>query len=137
MKRDAIHFDPLMLLGAKRRVEADDADQIALLVLIALDAAKRGAAPTSLANTLTEHLLASAAVWSQSGNRKLYVVAVEAWTALRSACARPTEMLDLTTGEYKAIRIAISFYVRALPQIETGALAAAHAKALQQLRGAA
>lgn len=135
MKREAIILNPLDVLGAKQRIEPEDVDKIALAVLVSLDAAKRGEAPASLSNTLTEHLLASAAVWSQIGNRRLYDVAVIAWKAMLRACSRPTALLDLTTGEYRAIRMAISYYLRALPKIEAGTLAAAHAKALQQLRG--
>ncbi|KQQ40447.1 hypothetical protein ASF61_06750 [Duganella sp. Leaf126] len=127
--------NPLDVLAAKRLIEPEDVDRIALLVLIALDAAKRGAAPASLANTLTEHLLTSAALWSQQGNRRLYEKSVLAWEALRKACARPTALLDLTTGEYAAIRLSIAYYVRALSRVEVGALAAAHVKALEQLRG--
>ena len=126
--------NPLDVLAAKRLIEPEDVDKIALLVLIALDAAKRGQAPASLANTLTEHLLTSAAIWSQQGNRRLYDKSVLAWTALRKACARPTALLDLTTGEYAAIRLSIAYYVRALPKLEVGVLAVAHDKALRQLR---
>lgn len=132
--RDTYLANPLDLLAAKRLIEADDVDKIALLVLVALDAAKRGAAPASLANTLTEQLLTSAAIWSQQGNRPLYDRSVKAWNALRKACARPTQLLDLTTSEYAAIRLAISYYVKALPRIEVGVLAVAHDKALRQLR---
>ena len=128
--------NPRDVLAAKRLIEPEDVDKIAMLVLISLDAAKRGAAPASLANTLTEHLLASAAIWSQKGNRQLYERAVKAWTALRKACARPTALLDLTTGEYAAIRLSIAYYVKALPKLEVGVLAVAHDKALRQLRAA-
>lgn len=127
--------DPLDLLAAKRRIDADTVDQLALAVLLALDAAKRSAAPASVANTLTEHLLTSVAIWSQTGNKPLYLIGAKAWQALIKACARPTELLDLTTGEYAAIRRAISYYLRALPQIEIGVLVAAQGKAFAQLRG--
>jgi len=132
--RQTFVANPLDVLAAKRLIEPEDADKIAMLVLIALDAAKRGQAPASLANTLTEHLLTSAAIWSQQGNRRLYDKSVLAWTALRKACARPTALLDLTTGEYAAIRLSIAYYVRALPKLEVGVLAVAHDKALRQLR---
>ena len=132
--RQTFVANPLDVLAAKRLIEFEDADKIALLVLIALDAAKRGQAPASLANTLTEHLLTSAAIWSQQGSRRLYDKSVLAWTALRKACARPTALLDLTTGEYAAIRLSIAYYIRALPKLEVGVLAVAHDKALRQLR---
>ncbi|TYQ19894.1 UNVERIFIED_ORG: hypothetical protein JN05_01262 [Zoogloea ramigera] len=132
--RQTLLANPLDLLAAKQVVGQEDADATALVVLIALDAAKRGLAPASLANTLTEHLLTSAAVWSQQGNRRLYDKAVLAWAALLKACARPTALLDLTTGEYAAIRLSIAYYVRALPKLEVGVLAVAHEKALRQLR---
>lgn len=132
--RQTFVANPLDLLAAKQAVGREDADATALVVLIALDAAKRGMAPASLANTLTEHLLTSAAIWSQQGNRRLYDKSVLAWTALRKACARPTALLDLTTGEYAAIRLSIAYYVRALPKLEVGVLAVAYDKALRQLR---
>lgn len=127
--------NPLDLLAAKQLVGREEGDKTTLLVLIALDAAKRGAAPPALANTLTEHLLTSAAIWSRAGNHVQYEVTVKAWVALRKALARPTTLLDLTTSEYTAIRVAISYYVRALPALEVGKLAAAYGKALRQLRG--
>jgi hypothetical protein len=127
-------LNPLDVLAGKQSVGQEEADKTALLVLIALDAAKRGAAPASLANALTEHLLTSAAIWSQQGNRPLYDKTVLAWGHLRKACARPTALLDLTTGEYAVIRLAISYYVRALPKLEVGVLAAGYEKALRQLR---
>jgi hypothetical protein len=132
--RQTFLANPLDLLAAKQVVGQEDADATALVVLIALDAAKRGLAPAPLANTLTEHLLTSAAVWSQMGNKQLYDKSVLAWSALRKACARPTTLLDLTTGEYAAIRLSIAHYVRALPKLEVGLLAVAYDKAIRQLR---
>lgn len=123
------------LIAVKQRIDADTCDQLAMAMLLALDAAKRGAAPAPVANTLTEHLLTSVAVWSQMGNKPLYAAGVKAWDALRKACARPTALLDLTTGEYAAISKSISFYVRALPRLEIGVLVAAQQRALAQLRG--
>lgn len=125
--------DMFDLIAAKQRIDPDTVDQLATAVLLALDAAKRGAAPPGMANTLTEHLLTSIAIWSQLGSKQQYAVGVKAWNALRKACARPTAFLDLTTGEYSAIRLAISLYVRALPKLEIGTLIAAQGKAFAQL----
>jgi len=133
--RQTFVANPLDVLAAKQVVGQEDADATALVVLIALDAAKRGLAPVHLTNVLTEHLLTAAAVWSQMGNRKLYDVSVKAWYAQVNACARPTALLDFTTGEYAAIRLAISHYVRALPVLEVGTLAAAHSKVMRELYG--
>ena len=121
------------LIAAKQRIDTDTVDQLAMAVLLALDAAKRGVAPPGMANTLTEHLLTSVAVWSQLGNKQQYTIGVKAWDALRKACARPTALLDLTTGEYASIRLAIGHYVQALPKLEIGVLVAAQAKAFAQL----
>jgi hypothetical protein len=132
--RQTFLANPLDLLAAKQVVGQEDADATALVVLIALDAAKRGLAPAPLANTLTEHLLTSAAIWSQMGNKRLYDKSVVGWSALLKACARPTVLLDLTTAEYAAIRLSIAHYLRALPVAEVGVLALAYDKALRQLR---
>lgn len=126
--------DMFDLIAVKQRIEPDVVDHVALAVLLALDAAKRGLAPAPMANTLTEHLLTSVAIWSQMGNKPLYLAGVKAWQALSKACARPTQLLDLTTGEYAAIRLAISHYVRALPRLEIGVMTRAQGKAYAQLR---
>jgi len=123
------------LIAVKQRISEEDVFNVSLAVLLALDASKRGLAPAPVANTLTEHLLTSVAIWSQMGNKPLYLAGVKAWEALRKACARPTALLDLTTGEYAAIRIAISHYVRALPLLEIGVFTRAQGRALEQLRG--
>lgn len=133
--RQTFVANPLEVLAAKQVAGQEDADATALVVLIALDAAKRGLAPVHLTNVLTEHLLTAAAVWSQMGNRKLYDAAVVAWQAQCKACARPTALLEFTTGEYAAIRLAISHYVRALPVLEVGTLAVAHSKVMRELYG--
>jgi len=127
-------LDPLAILAMKRHIDTDTCDQVAMVVLLAIDAAKRGAAPAPVANTLTEHLLTSVAFWAQTGNKRLHEAGVKAWEALRKAKARPTALLDLTTGEYAAIRLAVSYYVRALPRLEIGVLVMAQQSALAQLR---
>jgi hypothetical protein len=126
--------NPLDLLEAKQKIDPETVDLLSLAVLLALDAAKRAAAPAAVANTLTEHLLTSAAIWSITGNKPLYKVAAKAWDALRKASARPTKLLDLTTGEYAAIRLAVAYYVRALPKLELGVMLKAQEKAFAQLR---
>ena len=126
--------DMFDLIAVKQRIDPDVVYDVSMAVWLALDAAKRGAAPAGAANTLTEHLLTSAAIWSQMGNAPLYAVSVKAWNALVKACARPTDLLDLTTGEYAAIRPAIDNYVRALPKLEVGVMTRAQDKAFAQLR---
>lgn len=129
--RDRVN--PLLRIAAKTKVGQEEADTIALIVLLALDAAKRGQATTAAANTLTEHLMAGVLLWARQGNRALYDRATAAWLAMCKACARPTELLDLTTTEYKAIRLAISYYLRAIPQLEAGVLVGAFLEAQRKL----
>jgi hypothetical protein len=131
--RDQIN--PLVRIAAKTKVGAAETDKIALVVLTALDAAKRGAAPASLANTLTEHLMVGILLWARQGNRALYDTATAAWLALCKACARPTDLLDLTTSEYAAIRKAVGYYLRAIPQLEAGILVGAFLEAQNKLKG--
>lgn len=133
MRKAAIN--PLEIIAAKQKVGRDEADKIALPVLISLDAAKRGQAPSVLANTLTEHLLMAVTIFSKAGNRPLYDCAAKAWMALCKACARPTVLLDLTTGEYAAIRVAIAYYLRALPNLEMCVLLYAASNAMGKLNG--
>ncbi len=131
MKKVAIN--PLEVIAGKQKVGGEQADAIALVVLISLDAAKRGAAPAVLANTLTEHLLMAVTIFSRAGNKPLYNCAAKAWMALCKACARPTKLLDLTTGEYAAIRVAVAYYLRALPNLQMCVLAYAASHAMVKL----
>jgi hypothetical protein len=127
--------NPLDVLAAKRLLDSADVFMIRMAVLTALDAAKRGLATGRMANTLSQHLLTACAIWSQQGNRPAYVAGAKAWAAHSKALARPTSLLDLTTGEYAAIRLAVRHYVIALPLLEMGAYLAAQLKAVTELEG--
>jgi len=126
-------INPLMLIAAKNKPDQESVDKIHWVVLTALDAAKRGKCPNSLANTLTEHLMVGVLMWSKMGNRPLYDRAVAAWLAMGKACQRPTELLDLTTTEYQAIRHALQYYLRAIPQMEIGKIASLFLEAQRKL----
>lgn len=126
-------YNPLALFAGKQLVGQVDADYIALPVLISLDAAKRGQAPASLCNCITQHLLIACVIWTKLANKPMYDRSVAAWNAMVKACARPTDLLDLTTGEYQAIRTALSYYLRALPKVEVGTLSYAFKTALATL----
>jgi hypothetical protein len=126
-------INPLMLIAAKNKPDQESVDKIHMVVLTALDAAKRGKCPNGLANTLSEHLLVGVLMWSKMGNRPLYDRAVTAWTAMGKACQRPTDLLDLTTSEYQSIRRAMQHYLRAIPHLEIGQLAGAFLEAQKKL----
>lgn len=126
-------INPLMLIAAKNKPDQESVDKIHMVVLTALDAAKRGKCPNGLANTLSEHLLVGVIMWSKMGNRPLYDRAVKAWLAMGKACQRPTDLLDLTTTEYQAIRHALQYYLCAIPQLEIGKLASLFLEAQRKL----
>lgn len=118
--------DTLQIVADKMKMQSAEIDDLALPLLIALDAAKRSKAPHSLSNTLARHLLAATYIMAKIGNKALYTAMADAWVALKTACERPTQLLDLTTKEYQAIRKAISYYLRTLPQIELAMLVGAY-----------
>lgn len=124
---------PLDVISRKTKLLQEDVDEICLVILLALDAAKRGRAPHSMSNTLCEHLLASYALWRKVGNEALAKRAEEAWEALRAACNRPEQMLALTTKEYTALRIAFGYFLRNLGKIEAGKLADAYTLARKEM----
>lgn len=123
---DRMRLTPLMAIAAKSRMPQEEADTISLIVLICLDAVKRGAAPNALANTLTEHLATAQAMWAGMKNRPLWEQACAAWKLWCKACNRePERPIVLTTGEYNAVRITVGFYLRSLTMVEVGQLEAA------------
>ncbi len=124
---------PVMVLIGKQLVGAEVAEEIELPLLLCLDGAKRGMATAGMSNTITEHLLTAVVIWTRMNNRGLYDEAVAGWNALVKASARPTQLLDLTTGEYKAIRAAVAHFVRALPRVEVQLLSYASQVAQDEL----
>ncbi|MES2262125.1 MAG: hypothetical protein V4724_26695 [Pseudomonadota bacterium] len=117
------------VFAAKAKILPDDAKEIALRVLIALDAAKRSRCSPGLANFLTNHIVMAVAIGSQMRNKTFLNMCTAAYSALFKACQRDTVDLDLTTGEYATIRRAVAYYVNHLPHVEVGLLnfAAEHA----------
>lgn len=117
--------DRAVQLVANSTLEPHSVKEIQLAVLIMLDAAKRGQATASMANTLTDHVAACQVLWGNRANRALYDKAIAAWQALCKACQRPTELLDLTTGEYHTIRQVLALYLNQLPTMKVGELVGA------------
>ena len=124
------------IFAAKAKIKREDADEIALRVLIALDSAKRAKCSYALANFLTKHMVMAVAIGSQMRDQGFYKLCMEAYTALFKASNRDTIDLDLTTGEYAVIRRAVAYYVNHLPHVELGMLNFASAHAEKVLRGA-
>lgn len=110
--------NPLARLYGKQKLGQEAADECALVMLLSLDAAKRGRATGRIANNLALYLLAAVSIWHRTKRAGFYNEAAAAWDQFSKACARPTELLDLTTGEYQAIRVALGRFVDALPNIE-------------------
>lgn len=127
-------INPLTVIAAKNKLPQSDVDDIHWDALIALDAAKRGKATGHLANKLRDHVMTCVVLWRNKGNRALYENAVEAWNALVKAFQRPTELLDLTTTEYQLIRRSLSYYLRAIPQLEIGVLTGSFIEAQRVIR---
>lgn len=108
-------FSPLDVLVGNQKVGQEDADAIALPVLIHFDMAHRGKADTNCVNYLTQHILIAITIGSKSGNKAFHGMATDAYNALYRACGRPGELVSLTTGEYQAMRRMFAAYVRILP----------------------
>lgn len=112
----------LLVFAAKKPVPQEIVDKYIWDLMIAIDAAKLGRATNRMCNVMQMHLTAGCTIWAKQKNRKKYEECKLGWNALLKAANRPTDTLDLTTGEYKQIRAAISNYVLALPKMEVGDL---------------
>lgn len=113
-------LSPLDVIAMNQKVGQQDTDAIALPVLIHLDIAHRGQGDANCANFLTKHILIALTIGSKSGNRAFYDMAGAAYDALAKACARPTNLLSLTTVEYQVMRRLIAAYLRVLPTATVG-----------------
>lgn len=124
MKRKPM-INPLALLGAHQKVGNEDADKIALPVLIHLDAAHRGQGNAATADFLLFHAVSAQVLSSTAGNHAIYRMSCEALKSIAKACSRPTNTLSFTTGEYQDVRKLLSAYLRVLPTATV--LATSHA----------
>lgn len=129
-------INPLHLVVGKQKVGQEDADKIAMPLLIHLDAAKRGQGTNAGCNTLAEHLIAASLIAAATRSKAFHAQVTQAYVMLKKAAERPTQALDLTTGEYQAIRAAIGTYVRALPEIEIAVMRGAMQEAVKRLYSA-
>ena len=127
--------NPLAIMKGKRPLDAYIKWLTTFQVLAALDAAKRSQGTNQNCNTLTENLMIACGIWSKIQNKKQYDIAALAWEALSKAADRPTDLLDLTTGEYKTIQKAIVAYIRQLSVVEVGVYAYATINAQTSLHG--
>lgn len=125
--------NPLLRLIGRQKLGQADADKHALIMLLSLDAAKRGQGTGRISNMLCTYMLMAIRIWHLSGKKALYDEAVKGWAALTKACQRPTELLDLTTTEYSALRRALGRFISLLPQIELATFADALAEAEQEM----
>jgi hypothetical protein len=137
-KRDQLRLviNPMQRLAAKNLVGDEGAFDKRLEALLHLDAAKRGRLPAYGYNRLATIVLASAGIPSPTQSKRFYDVCTAAYRQPVKAGMRPTELLDLSTTEYKAIREAIAWYVRALPGVEVGVVESAFARAQKALAAA-
>lgn len=136
MKRKAKPMiNPMATLAAHQKVGKEDADQIALPLLLHFDAAHRGKGTETSANFLTYHILVAQVLSTRIQNRSLYDMSVEAWNALVSACGRPVDLLAFTTGEYKAIKELLKAYLRLIPEAKVGLLSLANLRAKEVFDG--
>lgn len=126
---------PVALIAKKQRVGQEDRDKIELPLLIHLDAAKRGQGPNVGQQFLYQHLVIASYIAARTKSKPFHDAVVKANDALSKASLRPTVALDLTTGEYAAIRLAFAIYLRALPQVEIGVMDEA-CKAAERLMAA-
>lgn len=124
---------PLAIIGGKQKVGKDASDEVAQLVLCHFDAAKRGQCDSGGAHVLSANLVMAQciAAWTQS--RAFYDRTAKAILQLGRACARQPELVSLTTGEYRDIREALSWYLRALPNVESAMFAKAEQRAHEVL----
>lgn len=127
------NINPLTLIAAKQKVGQDDANLIALPVLIHLDCAKRGQCTAPGVNFLTQHLIIASYIAARTKSAQFHVAVTKAYAALKKASDRPTKLLDLTTPEYLTIRTAVGQYLRAMPNVEVGVMSEACAAAAKAM----
>ena len=120
-----LNINPLVLLAKKSLVGKEDADSIAIMVLLHFDAAKRGVCNNSGVNFLTRHLIMASYVAARTKSKMFHDAVTNAYAALKKASDRPTDEVALTTTEYTTIRKGLGWYLRALPQVEIGVMSEA------------
>lgn len=125
MSTKKANINPLILVAAKQRAGQDDANSIALPVLIWFDAAKRGQCSNTGLNFLTQHVLIAMHIAVMTNSKRFYDICKAGYDMLYKAAARPGDLVALTTTEYGALKKAFGWYLRALPNCEVAVLSKA------------
>jgi hypothetical protein len=125
--------EPEAIDAGRLRVTKEEFDDISLLVLLALDAAKRGEANNAMVNRLLEHVLTAYTLWTKTRNDVLMRRGYAGYLALQSACAKYPSKLRLAGTEYRDVRNVVSAYLRQMEFMRASDLVAAYRVALEKL----
>jgi hypothetical protein len=124
---------PPVFDAMKAKVGRDDANQIALHLLLNFDMAERGLGDERCAHVLAKHLLIALAIGERSNIKALHEAAGDGYEALEKVCKRQTEFLAFTMRDYRAIRRAVVAYLQVLPNVAVGLMYLANKRALEAL----
>lgn len=111
-------MNPFELIALKQKVGQEYADEVAMFVLVRFDAAKRGLLGAVDYNFISRHLVQAQYIFARLKAPTQLALAKAAGMAWGKAGERQTALLDLTTGEYNAVRAGLRAYLGALPRIE-------------------
>lgn len=113
---------PLAFLALKTKVGRDRTDELALPLLIHLDAVHRGQGHVSAENALIRLVVMGTNIGTLMNSRAFFDVATLASDKLMKACRRGDGALSLTTTEYQAVRKLVNAYLRVLPTLQMSTL---------------
>lgn len=135
MSTKKANINPLLLVACKQRAGQEDADAIALPLLVWFDAAKRGQCTTTGLNHLTTHVLIGMHIAVLTRSKMFYDICKAGYDMLYKAAGRPGDLVALTTTEYAALKKAFGWYLRSLPNCEVRTLSLA-CKEAEKIMGA-
>lgn len=123
----------LRAIVGRQKIGASDAADIELPVRIHFEAIHRGEGTAAGENFVVFTVMTGLVVANSIKSRLLYDIGFAAYEALRRASERPTPVLTLTTGEFKAVCAFFKSYFSLLPSLDLKTLHGAALVAAQQL----
>lgn len=126
-------FAALNLLAAKQKIGDANRDEIELPVRLHLEVLRRGQANPEGENFIVFNVTTALLVANAINNRALYDLGAAAYGALARGSLRDSDVISLTTAEFKAVRLLVNRYFSIMPILEIGIVRGSAEVAMQRL----
>lgn len=118
-------INPFMLMAAKTKLLPDEVVDIDVRNMLWLDMLKSKKADDGICGQITRNLVLAQVIASDKQSRALYDISCDGIRALIRKEERNSDVVDLSTDEFKAVKKVLLSYSKILPQLDVGTISGA------------